>query len=203
MTTARSRVAGASLAFVLLTLAACSPGAVDDDAVNDATEEDVDAVVEEEEPREFTLPDSCRSILPDPAIERLTSGEVDLLRGPGSGSTETVYPAGPSPQEERGGISCLFGNIEETRTYTVSVAPMTQATRAEVIDGLLAQQLNPGQTLDGALTYWIQGDQENVPAIYNAVYPDSWYEVLIFPGGRIAYEEAESMVSQMRDYTTQ
>jgi hypothetical protein len=177
-------------------------GANDEPLVVDDTADEVDAAPSEPEELVFSLPSSCRNILPTEALDKLTSGEVDLLRGPGSGSAESVYPEGQSPQEERGGISCLFGNTEETITYTVSVAPMTQATRAEVIDGLLAQQLNPGQTLDGALTYWIQGDQATVPAIYNALYEDAWYEVLIFPGGRLAYEECEALVTMMRSHTT-
>lgn len=152
---------------------------------------------------EFVLPMTCQDILPQDRLATLVSGNIDLLRGPGSGSADTVYPEGPSPQEERGGISCLFGNLEETETFTLSVAPMTQTSRAEVIDGLLAQQLNPGQTSDGVLTYWIQGDDATVPAIYNAVYPDAWYEALIFPGGRLAYEESSTLVAQMRQHTTE
>lgn len=190
----------ASVALLSL-LAACQS------AAEQEPEEVLEEEVLEDEPEEvlpevFALPDTCRDILPLERFEQLIAGDLDLLRGPGSGSTETVYPEGPSPQEERGGISCLFANADETESYTISIAPMTQASRAEVIDGLLDQQLNPGQTADGVLTYWIQGDQATVPAIYNALYDDAWYEVLIFPGGRIAYEQSETLVSHMRDHTT-
>lgn len=152
-------------------------------------------------PAEFTLPRRCQDLLPRAEFEQLASGSISLLRGPGSGSTETVYPEGKSPQEERDGISCLFGNSDETQTYMLSVAPITTDSRGDIIDELLTQQLNPGQTADGALTYWIQGDQSTVPAIYNALHPDAWYEVLIFPGGRLAYEEASLLASQMRNHT--
>lgn len=189
-----------SLGIVLL--AGCTMGSETDSLVEEDTTEEVDTAPEAPVELVFTLPTSCRDIVPQEAFDTLTSGEVGLLRGPGSGSVEGVYLEGQSPQEERGGISCLFGNADETITYTISVAPMTQATRAEVIDGLLAQKLNPGQTLDGGLTYWIQGDQETVPAIYNALYDDAWYEVLIFPGGRLAYEECEALVTMMRSHTT-
>ena len=194
-----------ALPFALLaslTLVGCSmSGQIPD---NQATEDVVvdETAAEDTGPKVFSLPQACLEILPPEAIAKLTSGEIDLLRGPGSGSADGVYIESLSPQEERGGISCLFGNQDETYTYTVSVAPMTQASRAEVIDGLLAQKLNPGQTLDGALTYWIQGDQVTVPAIYNALYEDAWYEVLIFPGGRLAYEESETLVTMMRSHTT-
>lgn len=187
----------------VLTIAGCAQDGDEVESEDGPTDQAVEEVAEEPENLVFSLPDSCLTLLPQPAVDKLTTGVFGLLRGPGSGSTESVYPEGPSPQEERGGISCLFGNSDETETYTLSVAPMTQGSRAEVIDGLLAQQLNPGQTTDGALTYWIEGDDAVVPAIYNALYPDAWYEVLIFPGGRLAYEESESLVSQMRVQTTQ
>ena len=189
-----------SLGIVLL--AGCTMGSDSDAVVEENAAEEVDTTPEAPVELVFSLPSSCRDIVPQEALDKLTSGEIGLLRGPGSGSVEGVYLEGQSPQEERGGISCLFGNADETITYTISVAPMTQATRAEVIDGLLAQKLNPGQTLDGGLTYWIQGDQETVPAIYNALYDDAWYEVLIFPGGRLAYEECEALVTMMRSHTT-
>ena len=196
----RSAILSAILALTLLAGCQSAPGEgelVDADESSDETDQ-AEAEVEE---LEFLLPTLCQDILPTASIDQLTSGDKALLRGPGSGSVDTVYPEGPSPQEERGGLSCLFGNVEETQTYTLSIAPMTQLSRAEVIDGLIAQQLNPGQTADGVLTYWIQGDEGTVPAIYNAVYPDAWYEVLIFPGGRLAYEEASALVSQMRSHT--
>ena len=201
-TSPRTALAMGSL-LGIFALAACS-GAEEGASLGEGEtpSEESEAAAEEPVNLVFTLPDSCVTLLPEAAIGKLTSGTIGLLRGPGSGSTESVYPEGPSPQEERGGISCLFGNADETQTYTLSVAPMTQASRSEVIDGLLAQQLNPGQTADGALTYWIEGDDAVVPAIYNALYPDAWYEVLIFPGGRLAYEESESLVAQMRDHTT-
>ncbi len=198
----RSAILGALLALTLL--AGCQTTAGEDELTAPESPAD-DTQQDEPEPQEFQfiLPTLCQDILPTSGIDQVTAGELSLLRGPGSGSTDTVYPEGPSPQEERGGLSCLFGNGEETQTYTLSVAPMTQMSRAEVIDGLLAQQLNPGQTADGVLTYWIQGDEATVPAIYNAVYSDAWYEVLIFPGGRVAYEQASSLVSQMRSHTLQ
>jgi len=204
MSEARHPAATLAGALVLLSLVACQSGMAEQDvAESEEVAEELDDTPAEPEERVFVLPTLCQDILPGDALGSLTTGELDLLRGPGSGSTDTVYPEGPSPQEERGGISCLFGNADETETYTLSIAPMTQTSRAEVIDGLLAQQLNPGQTSDGVLTYWIQGDQATVPAIYNALYPDAWYEVLIFPGGRLAYEQSASLVSQMRGHTTE
>lgn len=189
---------------ILALLAGCQSTATPEQPEEvEAPQDEVDDGAGVPETLEFVLPRTCQDILPQERLDSLLSGDIDLLRGPGSGSADTVYPEGPSPQEERGGISCLFGNLEETETLTLSVAPMTQTSRAEVIDGLLAQQLNPGQTSDGVLTYWIQGDADTVPAIYNAVYPDAWYEALIFPGGRLAYEDSSALVAQMRQHTTE
>lgn len=200
----RSRTAPALSLLVagVWLLASCQASV--DSVVDDVDDVEEEAVEEPEVPLNlmFQLPDSCTDILPSADLESLTSGELDLLRGPGSGSIDTVYPEGPSPQEERGGISCLFGNAEETSIYTISIAPLTQTSRAEVIDGLLALGLNPGQTADGVLTYWILGDDATVPAQYNALYDDAWYEVLIFPGGRLPYEKAEALVQTMREHTT-
>jgi hypothetical protein len=198
----RALVPAVLLALALL--AGCQSGPAPEMPEEMETPQDeVDEGADDAQPVEFVLPMTCQDILPQNRLDTLLSGEIDLLRGPGSGSTDTVYPEGLSPQEERGGISCLFGNLDETETFTLSVAPMTQTSRAEVIDGLLSQKLNPGQTTDGVLTYWIQGDDGTVPAIYNAVYPDAWYEALIFPGGRLAYEESSSLVAQMRQHTTE
>lgn len=204
MSALRRTAPGLACAVVLaLSLSACQAGPAEDEVAEvEAPTEDTGAQDEAPEQLVFVLPTVCQDIFPAEVLDELVTGDIDLLRGPGSGSTDTVYPEGASPQEERGGISCLFGNPDETQTFTVSVAPMTQASRAEVIDGLLAQQLNPGQTPDGVLTYWIQGDADTVPAIYNALYPDAWYEVLVFPGGRLAYERSVSLVADMRDHTT-
>ena len=153
-----------------------------------------------EPPKNFVLPSSCLDILPPDVYTELTTEPVSLLRGPGSGSPDPVYPDG-SPQEELGGISCYFGDLEETMTYTLSIAPVTQANRAGVIDGLLEQKYRVDQTQEGVLIYSIQGDEISTPATYNTLHQDAWYEVLVIPGGRLSYEQAERLATAMRDHT--
>ena len=157
---------------------------------------------EVEEPKSFFLPTSCTDVLPFADYQQLTTEPIALLRGPGSGSPDPVYAEG-SPQEALGGITCLFGNAEETMTYTLSIAPVSEGNRADIIDGLLEQKYNVDQTTTGGLIYSILGDEYSTPATYNTLFPEAWYEVLVTPGGRIAYEQAERLASLMRDHTFQ
>ena len=181
-----------------LVLTGCATDAEDElDEVPDAQEE---APPPPEAPREFFLPTTCVDILTPEVYLELTQEPVLLLRGPGSGSADPVYPDG-SPQEELGGVSCYFGDIEETMTYTLSIAPVTPDNRAGVIDGLLEQKFNVDQTPSGALIYSIQGDEFSTPATYNTLHQDAWYEVLVSPGGALSYEQAEKLARAMREHT--
>lgn len=162
-----------------------------------------EAVVEdtvEETPGVFVMPTTCVDIVPPDVYERLTSNGLSLIRGPGSISPDPVYPDG-SPQEKLGGINCYFGDAEERQTFTLSVAPIQQSDRAGVIDELLAQRFNVGQTSGGALTYSLAGDDISTPATFNTLYPEAWYEVLIVPGGRLAFEEAAVLTQVMREHS--
>jgi len=169
-----------------------------DEVVADDTVEPVTAPPEA--PKQFFLPTNCQDILSFDVYERLTAEPIQLLRGPGSGTDEPVYPDG-SPQEELGGISCFFGDVEETMTYTLSIAPVTQENRASVIDGLLEQRYRVDQTAGGVLVYSIVGDEFSTPATYNTLHPDAWYEVLVSPGGFLSFEQAEQLGEAMRDHT--
>lgn len=170
---------------------------IDVDTGEDTTD---DVVVEPPVEKVFFLPDTCRDLMSAEAYEKLTTAPNQLLRGPGADTDEPVYPDG-SPQEELGGISCFFGDMDETRTYTLSIAPVTPDNRALVIEGLLEQKLNVDQTPSGALVYSIQGDDTSTPATYNTLFPEAWYEVLVSPGGRISAEEAAALAKAMRDHT--
>lgn len=186
------------LSAVSLALSAC---ATDESEPEQVEEEQVEETTPPPEPpKNFSLPTSCLDILPPAVYSELTTEPVTLLRGPGSGSPDPVYPDG-SPQEELGGISCYFGDPDETMTYTLSIAPVTQENRAAVIDGLLEQKFNVDQTPEGVLIYSILGDEISTPATYNTLHKDSWYEVLVTPGGRLSFEQAEALASSMRDHT--
>ena len=187
------------LAFALV-ITACASDIDDEPDEVPQAEDDAPPPPPPEAPKEFFLPTTCIDILSPDVYLQLTEEPVVLLRGPGSGSPDPVYPDG-SPQEELGGISCFFGDIDETMTYTLSIAPVTQENRAGVIDGLLEQKFNVDQTPSGALIYSIQGDEFSTPATYNTLHQDAWYEVLVSPGGRLSYEQAEKLGRAMREHT--
>jgi hypothetical protein len=189
---------GLPLLVLALMVSGCQADA--EDEPDDIPEAEEEAPPQPEAPKEFFLPTTCIDILTPEVYLQLTEEPVVLLRGPGSGSPDPVYPDG-SPQEELGGISCYFGDIEETMTYTLSIAPVTQENRAGVIDGLLEQKFNVDQTPSGALIYSIQGDEFSTPATYNTLHQDAWYEVLVSPGGRLSYEQAERLARNMREHT--
>lgn len=187
-----------ALLIATLVLTGCAAEAEEEpDEVPDAQEE---APPPPEAPKEFFLPATCIDILTPEVYLQLTEEPVLLLRGPGSGSPDPVYPDG-SPQEELGGLSCFFGDADETMSYTLSIAPVTPDNRAGVIDGLLEQKFNVDQTASGALIYSIQGDEFSTPATYNTLHQEAWYEVLVSPGGALSYEQAEKLARAMREHT--
>jgi len=193
--------ASVTLPFLAVALILAGCGAQVDDEPDEVVDTQEEAPPPPPEaPKEFFLPRTCVDILTPEVFAQLTEEPVLLLRGPGSGSDEPVYPDG-SPQEELGGISCYFGDIDETMTYTLSIAPVTPDNRAGVIDGLLEQKFNVDQTPSGALIYSIQGDEFSTPATYNTLHQDAWYEVLVSPGGRLSYEQAEKLARNMREHT--
>jgi hypothetical protein len=192
---------GTPLFALMLVLTGCAAGqTAADEVVDEAEAAPEETVVAPEAPKDFYLPNTCVDIVAFDVYQELTTEPVLLLRGPGSGSPDPVYPDG-SPQEELGGISCYFGDIDETMTYTLSIAPVTRENRAGVIDGLLEQKFNVDQTASGALIYSILGDEISTPATYNTLFPDAWYEVLVSPGGRLSFEQAEALGQAMRNHT--
>jgi len=189
--------------FLVFSLSACGTGSGDD--ADDAVIDEVAAEVEVVE-LTFTPPADCTALLPDSAVASLAAEGVELVKGPGSPSTEPIFVESKTPEEQVGGISCLYSvpGDEETGVYIIlSVAPVSADARPGVINDLLAQNLNVGQSTDGALTYWIWGDEVIVPALHNNLYDDSWYSALLQPGGRAAYDKGVALVEGMRQQTTQ
>ena len=164
--------------------------------------------VEEEVPTAvtFSRPSDCTSLLTDQGLALLTPRGIELVAGPGSTSNNPIYVEGQTPEELVGGLSCLYAVPGEEDTginIILGTAALDAAIRPTVIEDLLDQQLNVGQTADGALTYWKWGDQVIVPAIHNSLYGDSWYSALIQPGGRQSYDLGVALVQAMRTQTTQ
>lgn len=196
--------------LILLTLSACSP-------TQELTLEPQLALAEEttvetEIPTAtatFTQPTDCTQLLPATSVAELADEGMVLLRGLGSGNAEPIFVEGQTPEELVGGISCLYGpptqddpEVDSGASIIVSAAPVDVSMRPQIINDLISQKLNIGQSTDGAATYWIWGDDTNVPALHNALYQDSWYSALLQPGGRNAYEKGVALVVAMRSNTS-
>ena len=201
------RIQQGSLTLVTLVflLAACQ--STSDTLVTEEIETP-EEVVEEEAPVVLTYsrPADCTTILGEAGLELLSARGVELVAGPGSASNDPIYVEGQTPEELVGGLSCLYGvpgEIDTGINIIIGTAAVDSGIRPTVIDDLLAQQLNVGQTADGALTYWKWGDEVIVPAIHNSLYADSWYSALIQPGGRESYDLGVALVQAMRTQTTQ
>ena len=203
--TSRMQQGSLTLVTLALLLAACSTASdtiVTQDVVLD------EEVVEEEAPATvtFSRPADCTSVLTDQGLALLTPRGIELIAGPGSPSNDPIYVEGQTPEELVGGLSCLFavpGEADTGINIILGTASLDAAIRPAVIEDLLAQQLNVGQTNDGALTYWKWGDEVIVPAIHNSLYGDSWYSALVQPGGRESYDLGVALVQEMRTRTTQ
>ena len=203
--------------LVLLTLSACSP--TQELILEPELAIPEETAVETEIPTAavtFIQPTDCTQLLPASSVAELADEGTVLLRGLGSGNPEPIFAEGQTPEELVGGISCLYGppsqddseaesndsEAESNVSIIVSVAPVDEAVRPQIISDLISQKLNIGQTNDGAATYWIWGDDANVPALHNTLYQDSWYSALIAPGGRSGYEKGAALVVAMRSNTS-
>ena len=203
--------------LVLLTLSACSP--TQELILEPELAIPEETAVETEIPTAaitFIQPTDCTQLLPASSVAELADEGAVLLRGLGSGNPEPIFAEGQTPEELVGGISCLYGppsqddseaesndsEAESNVSIIVSVAPVDEAVRPQIISDLISQKLNIGQTNDGAATYWIWGDDANVPALHNTLYQDSWYSALIAPGGRSGYEKGAALVVAMRSNTS-
>lgn len=194
-----------TLATLVFLLTACSsPG----ETIVAEEVEPIEDTLEEEAPAElsYSAPADCTTLLNDAGLTLLSAQGIELTAGPGSPSNDPIYVEGQTPEELVGGLSCLYaipGEVDTGINIILGTAAVDTAIRPTVIDDLLAQQLNVGQTADGALTYWKWGDEVIVPAIHNALYADSWYSALIQPGGRESYDLGVALVEVMRTTTTQ
>ncbi len=194
-----------TLVTLVFLLAACSTAS--DTIVTEEVALD-EEIVEEQAPATmvFSRPTDCASLLTTDGLALLTPSGIELIAGPGSPSNDPIYVEGQTPEELIGGLSCLYavpGEADTGINIILGTAALDAAIRPTVIEDLLAQQLNVGQTTDGALTYWKWGDDVIVPAIHNSLYNDSWYSALIQPGGRQSYDLGVALVQEMRSQTTQ
>lgn len=146
----------------------------------------------------FTQPKECAAIVPQSRLDVFESRGLVLLGGPG-GKYGTSYLTDATPEEQAGGISCIWGFADsEISSITISVAPLTAATRPAIVASFVDQGLNEA-TLDDASTFAVQGDKNQNPAVYNVLRGDSWISVLATIGGTDSYAEAVEVAAEVHD----
>jgi hypothetical protein len=143
----------------------------------------------------FAQPAVCRDLLPLSAIARLEGDGLALLGGP-DGKFGDDYLSEPSPEQALGGITCIWGfESTEISSVTISVAPLSAATRPGVVANLTDQGLN-SELDEDATVFWQQGDEDHEPAILNFLRAGSWISVIQTVGGPENYDEAELLASE-------
>jgi hypothetical protein len=137
----------------------------------------------------FTMPTDCASMLPQSRIDEFAAEGIVLLGGPG-GRYGSDYLVDATPEEQAGGISCIWGfSDSEVSSFTISVAPLSGATRPAVVASFTEQGLNE-QTTEDAVAYGVQGDRTLDPAIMNVLRGESWISVIATIGGLDSYTRA-------------
>jgi hypothetical protein len=184
---------------IALTLAACG-GEPEAQPTEEPTSSPTPTAVATEAPpteRTFSMPADCFGILPQARQDSFASQGLVLLGGPGGQFPQ--YYADPTPEEQAGGISCIWGDeaVPES-TITISVAPLSTSTRGTVVDNLLAQGLNEA-TLDDGISYAQLGDENSAPAILNIVRDDSWVSVIEALGGEAFFDEAVELAGEVAE----
>ncbi|CAN5321175.1 hypothetical protein BH11ACT3_BH11ACT3_03680 [soil metagenome] len=144
----------------------------------------------------FSMPTTCTELLPQSRLDAFAGQNLELLGGPGG-----LYPnyyTDPTPEEQAGGISCIWGDetVPES-TIEVSVAPLSTATRGGVVDNLISQGLNEATLADG-ISYAQIGDETSAPAVLNVIRNDSWISVLEALGGEAFFDEATQIADEVK-----
>lgn len=145
--------------------------------------------------RVFTLPADCTGLLPADRQQVFADAGIILLGGPGG--LHPDYYADPTPEEQAGGISCIWGDEADPQTIvTVSAAPLAASTRGPVVDSLLAQGLNEAE-LDDGISYGQIGDTTSAPAVLNILRDDSWISVIPAIGGEQRFTDAVELATEV------
>ena len=148
-------------------------------------------------PLDFTPPTECATLVPQSRLDEFAAEGLVLLGGPGGRYPDYLQDA--TPEEEAGGISCIWGYADsEVSSLTISVAPLSASTRPDIVASFNAQGLNEA-TISDATTFALQGDKTLDPAIINVLRGDSWISVIMTVGGIESYREAELISTEVHD----
>lgn len=192
----------AVLALLVLAIAGCSGPQVEEGvAVPTETPEPTPTAppVTGEQPvsYRFVAPTTCEELLPASRLDAFAADGLELLGGPG-GVYGTDYFAEPTPEEQVGGITCVWGDEQRPQTtLTISVAALSAATRAQVVADLVAQGLNEAQ-IGNAISYGVVGDDVSAPCVLNLVRTESWISVLGALGGEDNFMHATQLAEEVR-----
>jgi hypothetical protein len=189
--------AGYSLIAVALLLAGCASEAPSTDPSTTPREAEPTPTRTVAPTLSFAMPSQCAEILPESRVDAWLRDDVIRLGGP-DGKYGDEYLADPSPEQQLGGITCIWGPSDsENSSVTVSVAPLSAATRKDVVTDLVVTQGLNEETFEGATIYWQQGDTELEPAILNVLRADSWISVIVTIGGEDSYADAEDIADEV------
>jgi len=143
----------------------------------------------------FVQPEDCDSVVPQSRLDEFASLGLILLGGPG-GKYGTEYQLEPSPEEQVGGITCIWGFDEsDISSVTISVAPLSADVRAQALDSFATQGLDENLTENSA-TYATSGDEDQ-PAILNVLRDDNWISVIKTLGGEDSATDAAAIAAEV------
>jgi hypothetical protein len=198
MSTLTARAIVPAAFVLLLALAACSAPATPAPVTTPdaATAVPTETPTPTAEPLVFTQPETCMAILPESRLDAFASEGLVLLGGP-DGKYGTEYLADATPEEEAGGISCIWGFADsEASSLTVSVAPLSIESRASAVTSFGEQGLNE-EVVGDAIDYGVQGDRSLNPAIINVLRAESWISVIATIGGTDAYADSVAIAGEV------
>lgn len=147
----------------------------------------------------FTMPTACLDILPAERLAALDADGLVLLGGP-DGEYGDDYLLDPSPEQEAGGITCIWGPPDtEVSSVAISVAPLSATSRPAIVSDLSVSQGLNETSGDSATYYWQLGDTDQQPAILNVLTADSWISVIMTIGGTDNYATAERLAAEVHE----
>jgi hypothetical protein len=146
----------------------------------------------------FAMPALCADIITAETAAEFEAAGLDLLGGPG-GVYGGEYFAEPTPEEQIGGITCVWGDEEvAASTVIVSVAPIDASTQSSVVSTLIESGLVESD-VDGTLTYARIGDDVSAPAELHAIRTDSWISVIEAVGGEDRFQHARELADEVTE----